>query len=202
MEEYRSNSNKSREQKESAAPDKKIEKVVNGEVKLKKKRGLGKFSNLFGPEDVENAKDYILYDVIVPAVKDIILDTVRTVLGVDGRSSSTRYSSPASKIRYQGYYDDRNGRRDPGVTRSRSVYDYDDVIFKNRGEAEVVLRSMDEIISVYKIVSVADFYDLAGITTGTSWTDNKYGWSDIRNASVQRIRDGYVIRLPRPMPID
>lgn len=59
---------------------------------------------------------------------------------------------------------------------------------------------MDELISTYKIVSVADFYDLVGVTG--NWTDNKYGWSDIRSASIVHVRDGYMIKLPRPLPID
>jgi hypothetical protein len=50
------------------------------------------------------------------------------------------------------------------------------------------------------MVSVADFYDLVGVD-GT-YTDNKYGWTNIRNAYVNRVRDGYVIKLPRAISLD
>lgn len=30
-----------------------------------------------------------------------------------------------------------------------------------------------------------------------NYTDNKYGWTDLSSAQVERVRDGYVIRLPR-----
>ena len=59
---------------------------------------------------------------------------------------------------------------------------------------------MDELIEHYGIVSVADLYDLVGITG--SYTDNKYGWTDIRTAQVVRVRDGYKIKLPRAIPLD
>ena len=88
-------------------------------------------------------------------------------------------------------YDDR---------RVRTGYDFDDIILDSRGEAEDVLSRMDELIDNYGIVSVADFYDLCGITG--SYTDNKYGWTDIRSAQVVRVRDGYKIKLPRALPLN
>ena len=59
---------------------------------------------------------------------------------------------------------------------------------------------MDELIDTYKLVSVADLKDLVGITG--NYTDNRYGWTSIRSAEVVRVRDGYTIKMPRPMPID
>lgn len=196
MEEYRSNSNKSKERQNELVPEKKVEKIVSGSVKSKKKSGIEKLTSVFVPEDVDDVKSYIFEDIVVPAVKDIILDAVRAFLGVNGRPN--RKGSPSSKVQYRQYYDDN--RRDSGSSRSRNTYDYDNIILDNRGEAEDVLCRMDELISTYKIVSVADFYDLVGVTG--NWTDNKYGWSDIRSASIVHVRDGYMIKLPRPLPID
>ena len=76
----------------------------------------------------------------------------------------------------------------------------DDVILDNRGEAEEVLSRMDELIDTYGIVSVADFYDLVGITG--KYTDNNYGWTDIHSAKVVSVRDGYLIKLPRALPVN
>ena len=56
---------------------------------------------------------------------------------------------------------------------------------------------MDDLIETYGLVSVADFYDLVGVTG--DYTDNKYGWTDLRNANVIRVRDGYMIKLPRAL---
>jgi hypothetical protein len=43
-------------------------------------------------------------------------------------------------------------------------------------------------------------YDMADLTA--PFTGNKYGWTDIRGASVERVYDGYIIKLPRAMPIE
>ena len=60
---------------------------------------------------------------------------------------------------------------------------------------------MKELIERYKVVTVADLYDLADISTD-NYMSNKRGWIDLRNAEVVRIRDGYVIKLTKPMVID
>ena len=77
MEEYKSNSHKSRQNQNDDIPEKRVEKVVSGSVKSKKKNGLQKITNVFVPEDVDDVKSYIFEDIVVPAVKDIILDAVR-----------------------------------------------------------------------------------------------------------------------------
>lgn len=198
MEEYKSNSHKSRQTQVDDIPEKKVEKIISGSVKSKKKTGLQKITNVFVPEDVDDVKSYIFEDIVVPAVKDIILDAVRAFLGVNG--SSREKASTASKVSYRKYYEDRD-RRDYGNTpRTRTGYDYDDIILESRGEAEDVLARMDELIATYQLVSVADFYDLVGVSG--NYTDNKYGWTDIRNASVVRVRDGYMIKLPKALPLN
>lgn len=198
MEEYRSNSHKSKQNQTDDIPEKKVEKVVSGSVKSKKKSGLQKITNVFVPEDVDNVKGYIFEDIVVPAVKDIILDAVRAFLGVGGRSREK--TSAASKISYRKYYEDRDRRDYRDITRTRTGYDFDDIILENRGEAEDVLERMDELIATYQVVSVADFYDLVGVSG--NYTDNKYGWTDIRSASVVRVRDGYMIKLPKALPLN
>lgn len=59
---------------------------------------------------------------------------------------------------------------------------------------------MDELIDTYGLASVADLYDLVGKTC--EYTDNNYGWNDIRSAAVVRVRDGYLLKLPRALPLN
>lgn len=191
MEEYKSNSHKSRA--EAAKQERKVEKVVTGTVKAKKKGGLHKFTDVFISEDANNVKSYIFTDVLVPTIKKTILDVVEMMLyGETGKKKN----SNASRISYRDYYNE--DRRSRERVSTRSGYDFDDIILDNRGEAEDVLSRMDELIETYGLVSVADFYDLVGITG--NYTDNKYGWTDIRSANVIRVRDGYMIKLPRALP--
>lgn len=187
--------------RESDVPEKKVEKVVSGNVKLKKKSGIAKFAGSVVQEDMQSVGHYIFAEVLIPALKKAISDVVTN--GIDmllyGESGKTR-KSPGSKISYNSIYDERrkNYRKDSSI----SSLDYDDVIFESRGEAETILSSLEEIIDRYGTTTVADLYDLAGISINGQHTFNKYGWSDLRSASVVRVYDGYVIKFPRPLPID
>jgi len=202
MEEYKPNSHKYKEDQNRSSPEKKVEKVIAGTVKSKKKSEIRKFTDVFISEDIDNVKSYILLDVLIPAIKKAISDIVTN--GIDmilyGETGKTKSNSTASKVSYRSYYDGRNGRRDYSAIRTKISYNYDDIIFDNRGEAEDVLSRMDELISTYGLVSVADLYDLVGVTG--NYTDNKYGWTNIRNASVIRVRDGYMLKLPKALPLD
>lgn len=198
MEEYKSNSHKSREeQKETPISEKKVEKIIGGSVKTKKKNGIQKFTDAFAADDLDAIKTYILEDIVIPAIKDVVLDAVKAFLGVENRSNKR---STASKISYRSYYDKANDRDGYNSSRTKNGYNYDDIILDNRGEAEEVLSRMDELIATYGLVSVADLYDLVGISC--NYTDNKYGWTNICSASVVRIRDGYLIKLPRALPLN
>lgn len=197
MAEYKSNSHKSREENNEPIPEKKVEKIISGSVKSKKKSGLQKITNVFIPEDVENVKSYVMDDIVVPAVKDIILDAISAFFGISNSSGGKRLNS--SKVSYRKYYEDNN-RRDYSSTRPRPGYEHDEIVLDNRGEAEDVISRMDALISTYGIISVADFYEFVGIRG--NYTDNKYGWTDIRSAKVVRVSDGYMIRLPKALPLN
>lgn len=198
MSEYKSNSHRSKETERAEREVKKVERVVNGKVKSKKKN---KFADTFISEDAASVKEYIIFDVLIPAAKNAISDMVTTgiqmMLYGEVRGTS---KTKGSKVSYSKYYDDRRDRDYDRRSRTRAGYDYDEIILESRAEAEEVLNSMDELLERYGLVSVADLYDLVGITG--NYTDNKYGWTNLRHASVQRLRDGYLLKLPRAIPLD
>lgn len=198
MEQYPSNSHKSK----AAATEKRLEKVVTGSVRPKKKSNTEKLAELFLPEDVENLKTYVIRDILIPAGKKAVSEIIDMFLyGSTGRSTK---GTNASKVSYRSYYENSNDRRATTTQqRPSSGYQYDDIVFDNRGEAEEVLMSMEECIATYGMVTVRDFYDLVGVTG--NHTDQKYGWLDLRTASVVRLRGGeggYMIKLPRAVPIN
>lgn len=204
MTDYKPNSHASKaKQAELANEQKKVEKVVTGAVKVKKKNELSKFASIFISEDVKNVKNYVFMDVLVPAIKKAISDIVTD--GIDmilyGGSGRSKKNSISSKVSYRSFYDRRDDDRRSDEPRHRSTYSYDDIILDDRGEAEDVIFRMNELIDKYKVVTVADLYDLIGVTG--SYTDNKYGWTNLRNAEVVRVRGGgYMLRLPKALPID
>lgn len=200
-EQYKPNSVKYKTEHKEAPADKKVEKVVTGNV-IKKKNGVRKFTDIFISEDFANVKSYVLMDVLVPAVKkaisDIVTDGIDMIL-YGGTGRSRKCGNNTSYVSYRSYSDRRDDRRkEPAV--SRSGYSYDDIILNTRAEAEEVMLQMTELLDRYGIVSVADLYDLVGVTG--NYTDNHYGWTQLRSAEVIHVRDGYLLKLPRAILID
>lgn len=206
MEDYRSNSHKAKESAQTTPEEPRVTKVINGNAKVRKRTGIQKFADVFIAEDVENVKSYILSDVIIPAIKDALYDAftdgLAMMLGRDGRNrrrsggSTTRYS-------YDKAYTRVNSRdsRSSSNTDSNGRLDYNSILFDERGDAERVLTELDELVSQYGIASVQDLYSAADLSC--PYTYDKYGWTDLRSASVMRARDasGYYIKLPRALPI-
>ena len=201
--EFKPNSHKFREeQKDNAANEKRVEKVVHGTVKTKK-NNVRKVTDVFISEDIKNVKSYILLDVLVPAIKKALLDVITN--GADmilyGGSGRGKKRSTADRISYTRYSDkSRDYDRDYATARARSGYDYEDVVLESRGEAECVLSHMNDLIDTYGFVSIGDLYDLVG--KDAPYTHNKYGWTNIRNAEPVRVRDGYMLKMPKALPLD
>lgn len=199
---YKPNSHRSKEEQKAQPREKRAEQVVTGIVRPKKKNDIQKFADLFIAEDVSNVKSYIFMDVLVPAIKKAVSDIVRD--GIDmilyGESGRSSKRSDVSKISYSKYYDRKDDDRFVSSSRASSRYSYDEIIFRTRGEAEEVLTRMDEILEAYGMVRVADMYDLVGHTSD-NYTDNNYGWTNIRNAEIARVHDGYIIKMPRIIPL-
>lgn len=205
MEEYKSNSYRSKEEQkqlEKKEERKKLDKIVTGSVKTKKKSELNKLTDIFISEDVKNVKSYVLMDVLVPAIKKAISDIVTNgidmiLYGESGRRTRSSNGS-SSYVSYRDY--SRKDDRRPVEPIRRSGYDFGRVILESRGEAEDVLDRMTEIIEAYDFVSVADLFDLIG--QDCNYTDQKYGWTSLRDASVERTRDGYLLKLPKVSPLN
>lgn len=205
IQDYTPNSNKyKKEQEEKKKEEKKLTSVVIAGAKTKKKSEMAKLSDIFISEDIHNVKSYVFLDVLVPAIKKAISDIVTN--GIDmilygDSGQSDRKRSGASKVSYGSYYrSDRDRDRRESV-RARSGFDFDDIVFDNRGDAESVLTAMEDVIDQYGVVSVGDLYDLADVSTN-NYAINKYGWTDLRSAEVVRTRDGYMIKLPRALPLN
>lgn len=199
MDNYPSNSIENKtEHKE--VEKKRVNKVVTNPVKTRKNE-VRKITDIFISEDVKNVKSYIFMDVLVPAIKNAVTAIVKD--GIDmilwGEAGGKGKSSNASKISYRNYYDNRSSGSYTG-NRSRAGYSYDDIVLTTRGEAEEVLTRMDELISQYGYCTVGDLLDMVGVTG--SYTDNKYGWTNISSAQPVRVRDGWVLKLPRVVPMD
>lgn len=202
--EYPSNSHTKKIKKEETT--KKVEKVVKGSV-VQKKKSLGKrMTETFLGDDISSVTSYVIHDVLIPAAKatlsDIVSGGIEMLLFGETKGSRTRRDKGKSYVSYSNYYkndrDDRRSRVD--TSRNRARHNFDDIILESRGEAEEVLSHLVDLTEDYGMASVADLYELVGITS--NFTDNKYGWTNLSSASVSRVRDGYLIDLPKTVCLD
>lgn len=186
---------------QTSIPEKKVEKVISGTVTTRRKPLSKKFADLFFGSDMETVKSYIIFDVIIPGIKDAVFDTISVLLYGDIRNSSKKNNNQTF-VSYSGFSSPKTkpSRQQVRSRRDRTVTDIQDIIFGTRGEAEEVLGNLVDFIVDYGVASVADLYDLVGITG--PFTDNKYGWTDLSMATVVRVRDGYLINLPKAIAID
>lgn len=207
--------NSHREREKAAAPAEeglgrdrpKLERVTTTEPVQRKKPLFTRMAESFKGEDVHSVGGYVLFDVALPALKTLIADMVsqgidRLMFGENaprrsggGRSQYTaynRYSAAAAPAR----------REEPRqISRqARATHDFAEIVLENRGEAQEVLDRLTDLVDNYGDASVAALYELVG-TTG-SFTDDKWGWVDLRDAHVRPIRGGYLLDLPRPQPLD
>lgn len=195
MEEYKSNSDRSKNQSQEV-PQRRAEKVITGGVTQRRKSGIDKLGSIFLASDVKDVKEYIIEDVLFPTIKRAFYDIICNGTGMLLGERNPNKGNQSSRVSYRAYYDRPDDRKSSNnSSQSRSNYSYKDLIFDNRGDAEVVLEQMFELLDRYDAVSIADLFDLAG--ESSNYTDNKYGWTNLEDARVQPVRGGYIIQLPR-----
>ena len=199
LKDLKPNSDKYKERTKTES-EKNLGRIVTGNVSVKKKNDIQKFAETFVKEDLNTVKSYIWTEVLLPAFKAVISDSVNMMLyGETSRNRKTN-NRRASQVSYSSYYDRPNDRREPNYVRSASRYIFDDLKFEDRGDADEVLSTLDDLLNRYPSVSIADLNELVGITG--RYTDNKYGWTDISQAYIERTRDGYSLRMPKAIPLD
>lgn len=203
---------------------KKIEKVITGKVGRRKKSLGTRFLETFGGEDSDSIMDYVLFEVIFPDIKvmlyDALIQSVERKFGINTSGMSRtravfRNSSRPGDGRFD--YNGMSSRRDRGrdrdrdrdrddsrhmSRRARADHDFDELTFRDSYDAKKVLRKMKETLEYYELVTVADFYSMVDVPADPP--DEKWGWADLDDAHVVRLRngDGYILDLPKPEYID
>ena len=211
---YPSNSAKTKKP-ETGSPEKErppIEAVVESGV-IKRKKSFGrKLGEVFVVEDTQSVVGYVVQDVLIPGAKNVIFDMIR-----DGFERMLWGGSSARSNRRRGGYtsyntmykdprkDDRrdyraDSDRDSISRRARATHDFGELVITDRGEAEEVIDRLNDLVDNYGLATVSDLYDLLGMHA--NYTDQKWGWTNLATASVNPIRGGYLLDLPRPTPVE
>lgn len=202
MDRYPSNSNKSK-QEAANTNNKNVQKVVTGVATVKKKSEFNKFVNNFISEDATSVGSYLFKDVIVPGIVKIITDSFKDGVDIIFKGASSRNSRnsggyPGNYVSYNNFANRNDPTPRPAA--NKQVHSPSDITLPSRRDAEAVLNQLRDILQQYGAVTVADLYDSVGISH--SFTDVKYGWTDLRNADVARDAEGWYVKLPNAYPLD
>jgi hypothetical protein len=192
-------------EKQTGVAEKADRKVIQGTARTKQKSELQKAAGSFVSSDLRSVGSFALTDIIIPALKNTIVNVFKDGIemlffGEARRSSSSDRRVPGAYVDYSSRFDRRDDIRREETR--RADYDYTDIVFENVEQAEAVVDAMGDSIARYGFVTILDLFEFAGLTA-PPYTKTRYGWDSIRYAEVRRNRDGgYYIDLPRPIPRD
>lgn len=188
----------------------KISPVVKRDQIVSTKKPLGKkFAETFMAEDAKDVKTWLFMDVIIPGVKNTILDILSMMffgeIDLRGRRDRNRSRRERYDDRtdYRSYYresssDYRRRSRDDRYYDSDDRVDFRNIVVRNRDDAERIINAMrDRIRNTDEgTVSIAELLDL--IEAPSRYTDGNYGWDDERDIGIRRVSSGYLIDVAEP----
>jgi len=179
-----------------------VKEEPNTKIEFKKKSTLNRLAEGFIGKDIGSVRDYVIFDVIVPAMKNAVADAigngVRMLLGVD---SSSRRKGDDYDTPYSTYY--KSNRRDNNrndVARRHTRDDYRDIVFTSEDGARDAIRKLKTRAHQYPTASIADYKDILQITSG-DFQENYWGWSReeidrLAERGPRKVPDGWVLDLP------
>lgn len=193
-----------------------IKPIVKNKPKMQKKGLFARLSSNLEELGKISVKEYVMDDIIIPKLLNLVSDTVSDVattmadtvsditdVALWGEKRSKKQKKNGSSTSYTAYY---KGVKNDGERRERTNrgnnydVDFSDLTFETRAEAEEVLDALKKCIKEYESVSVADL--LRFCEYEHDFVDQKYGWTDLTNAYTSRGRNGYILKLPKARVLD
>lgn len=217
----KNNENKIHPENSVADSEKKLDKVVSGQVTQRRKSVGTRLKEMFTSkpgESKETFVEHLVENVVVPMFQDMlygIVDNVTTgvresveqaIFGEAGTRRSRVHAASRGTNRPRVNYNQvssRNGA--PKLSTNRIIRPSNsvkDVILETRDDAERVIEALREAAERYGHVTVGDMYEVVGIEPVS--TDHEWGWQarDLMAARVKYIDvNEFLISLPRPIGI-
>lgn len=154
---------------------------------------------------IRDVGEFIVNDILIPAAKSTLYEIITGGASMSLFGERRKGNNPAYRdggrtyISYNNCANNGNDRRDLSRT-ARARHEFDAIGFDSRTEAEEVLSGLVDQTIEYGAATVANFYELSGVDS--SYTDRKYGWTNLRDAYTERSRNKYVIVFPPAKPLD
>lgn len=206
MEEFPGN-NPQKAKRQTERPEKKVEKVVTGEVTLRKKPMGKKFAETFFGGSAKEAGSAMVWQVLLPKTKEMIADAttsyIQQMLFGDHARVINKGKPEPGRVNYGASYKAASAHpamQDPRVLsrRARASHDFSEVVLESRSEAQGVLDGLYALLSQYHVVSVADLYDLIGVSVNGDYTADNWGWTSLQGSGIAYAAGRYLLDLPNP----
>ena len=196
-------------------PERVVEQVVQDPAKKRKKSIGRQFREVFIGGDTRSVVHYVIFDILVPQAKDMMADAAssgfeKLIFGENrpanrrfgSRPTQTNYTNYANRYAVRGNNPVGRAERDPQgrPPATPQGHPMDDILLASRAEADEIIGRMYDLLAKYETVSVADLYAMVGWSS--THIDYKWGWNNLTGTDTSRVRDGYILVLPRPIPLD
>ena len=155
-------------------------------------------------EDARSVGETVLWDVVIPTVKNLISDTVTRGIESMLYGGDSRPRSKTSYSDYSGYSRPKGNRDRPAERRERrsarhAEPERNEIIFDSRSDANDVIDRMSDLIDQYGQASLADLNALIGASS--NFIDDNWGWTDMGSFDVRQVRDGFMLTHDEPQSL-
>ena len=179
--------------------------VVSGVVTSKEPSVMKRTARNLLAEDMNNVKSYIILDVLIPTIKDAIVNVVSNGISMLVYGDITPTKGSGSRFNYNGVTNRRVNVASPKsmAAERRISHDFRDVEYATRRDAFEVLSHMNEYIEDYGSCSVEDFYQFSKMPEYIKFTDKNWGWTKLGDIDlIRRPGNKISLDLPRAERID
>ena len=186
---------------------------IKGMSRIEKPTIKKRVVDLLFSDKIESLGTYIFHTYIGPGLLSIGYNAIVGAAGAIFQGRSTNLGAPAqssgSYVPGLGWQPSGaqnpyqyNRPYNPGYSNIQSAYPasvaYYDITFQTEDAARIAISRMQEVMSKYQKVRIADFYDAAEVSKdGSNWTLNANGWRSLANVYPVLLPNGrWKIEMP------
>lgn len=170
------------------------EKIISGSARLRKESFADRLVHMFISEDIDDIRRYLVEDVIVPGIKDAILDGISMLF-----NKTPYYRSSSSRSGYTPYSSASKSSKSTATKINTRGASFVPPTVETRADAEQAYAAIKELIDdpQFRCATVLDLYSFCGLDC--DYAKDAWGWNTMDGIRIVRERDGrWTIECPKP----
>lgn len=158
-----------------------------------------------------NIKDHVIFDVVIPSIKnaisDVVSDGINMLLFGEKKKSSSKNGTitPYGSFWASSISNEKKWNTDTETRKTSSLSRYSEACWETKEDAMIMLNCMSELIEATRCITVAQFYGLINDPDNfpIESVHNKWGWKTLADVRTWKISEGrWGLTLPRPQRLD